>query len=115
MWFQQDGATAHIARQTMAHLREIFGDRFISRFSDFNRPPCSPDLTAPDIFLWGYLKGKVYTNKPRTIQKLKTNIREEMRVLGPEILRKVMENALERVRQIEANNGHHLKDIIFKT
>ena len=35
-------------------------------------------------------------NKPRTIQKLKANIREEVRALGPEILRKVMENALER-------------------
>ena len=43
------------------------------------------------------------------------NIREEMRALGPEILRKVVENALERARQVEANYGHHLKDIIFKT
>lgn len=116
LWFQQDGATAHTARPTMALLREIFGDRIIiSRFSDFNWPPRSPDLTAPDFFLWGYLKGKVYANKPRTIQQLKANIREEVRALGPEILRKVMENALERARQVEANNGHHLKDIIFKT
>ena len=32
-----------------------------------------------------------------------------------EILRKVMENALERARQVKANDGHHWKDIIFKT
>ena len=70
---------------------------------------------APDFFLWGYLKCKVYANNPRTIQELKVNIQEEVRVLGPEILRKVMENALERARQVEVNNGHHLKDIILKT
>ena len=52
---------------------------------------------------------------PRTIQELKANIREEMRALGPEILRKVIENTLERARQIAANNGHHMKDIIFET
>ena len=66
LWFQQDGATAHTARPTMALLREFFGDRIISRFSDFGWPPRSSDLTAPDFFLWGYLKGKMYANKPRT-------------------------------------------------
>ena len=93
MWFQQDGATTHTARPTMPLLREIFGDRMKSRFSDFNWPPRSSDLMAPDFFLWGYLKGKVYVNKPRTIQKFKANM-GEVRALGPEILRKVVENAL---------------------
>ena len=76
LWFQQDGATTHTARPTMALLREIFGNRIISHFSDFNWPPCSPDLTAPYFLLWDYLEGKVYANKPKTIQELKTNIRE---------------------------------------
>ena len=57
MWFQQDGVTAHTARQRMALLRGLFGERLISRFSGFNWPSRSPDLTAPDFFLWGYLKG----------------------------------------------------------
>lgn len=68
-------ATAYTARETMTLLREIFGYRIISRFSNFNWPPRSPDLT----FLWSYLKGKVYANKPRTIQRLKVNIREKKR------------------------------------
>ncbi|XP_023311192.1 uncharacterized protein LOC111692289 [Anoplophora glabripennis] len=113
VWFQQDGATAHTARDTMALLRDTFGERIISRTSDFNWPPRSPDLTAPDFFLWGYLKGKVYINKPRTIQQLKNNIRDEINNITPEVLRKVMENVLERARICEAENGHHLRDIIF--
>ena len=67
------------------------------------------------FFSWVYLKGKVYINKPRSTRELKMNIREEVGALGPEILRKVIESALERERQVEANNGYHLKDIIFKT
>lgn len=114
MWFQQDGATTHTARQTMALLREIFDDRIISRFSNFNWSSRAPDLTAPDYFLWGYLKGRVYANKPRTIQQLKANIRDEIQLLGPDILTRVTENALERARQVEAESGRHLKDIIFK-
>ena len=104
--FQQDGVTAHTVRPTMALLCEIFGDRIISCFSDFNWPLHLPNLTAPNFFLWGYLKGKVYPNKLRIFQELTENIREEVRVLGPEFLRKVMENALERARQVEANNWH---------
>ena len=30
----------------------------------------------PDYFLWGYLKGRVCQNKPRTIDALKANITE---------------------------------------
>ena len=113
LWFQQDGATAHTARDSMALLKDIFGERIISRKSDFNWLPRSPDLTAPDCFLWGYLKERVYVNKPRTIPQLKNNIRNEIEVITPEILRKVMENVLERARMCEAENGHHLRDIIF--
>ena len=75
MWFQQDGATAH---QRMVLLRGLFGEHLISRFSGFNWPSCSPDLTASDFFLWGYLKERVYVNNPRTVQELKNNIRHEI-------------------------------------
>ena len=67
LWFQQDGATPHTARETMAILRAAFPGRLISRFGDVPWPPRSPDLTPPDFFLWGYLKGKVYINMPNTL------------------------------------------------
>ena len=113
VWFQRDGATAHTTRDTMSLLRNIFGERIISRTSDFNWPPRSPNLTAPDCFLWGYLKEKVHIDKSRTIEQLKSNIRDEINNITPEVLRKVMENVLERARICEAENGHQLRDIIF--
>ena len=78
MWFQQDGATAHTARATVELLRQIFGHRIISRNSEISWPSRSPDLMPPDYFLWGYLKERVYINKPHTIQKLKDNICAEI-------------------------------------
>uniref|UniRef100_A0A8D8SNF8 DUF4817 domain-containing protein n=2 Tax=Cacopsylla melanoneura TaxID=428564 RepID=A0A8D8SNF8_9HEMI len=106
IWFQQDGATPHTAGT-------ISENRIISRNSDFPWPPCSPELSAPDFFLWAYLKERVYVNKPRTIQQLKNNITQEIQALGANVLRSVMENALERARLCEAGNGQHLRDVIF--
>jgi hypothetical protein len=31
-------------------------------------PPRSPDLTLPDFFLWGFLKERVYSNNPRSME-----------------------------------------------
>jgi hypothetical protein len=36
--------------------------------------PQSPDLSSPDIFLWGCLEEKVYKYKPHTIEALKDKI-----------------------------------------
>lgn len=49
MWFQQDNA----------RCLDVF-----YRFGDQNWPPRSYDLRPLDFLLWGYLKSKVYTNKP---------------------------------------------------
>lgn len=51
MWFQQDGATCHTARETVELLHESFPGRVISRFGDRHWPPRSCDLTPLDFFL----------------------------------------------------------------
>jgi len=79
LWFQQDGATAHMAVISIAALRRLFPQRVISCFIDVPWPPRSPDLTALDFFLWGYLKSKVYSNRPTDLHTLKENIREKNR------------------------------------
>ena len=53
VWFQQDGATSHTARQSMAAVRELFGNHVISRFGDIPWPPKSPDLSVCDFFFVG--------------------------------------------------------------
>jgi hypothetical protein len=72
IWFQQDGAMAHTSRASMAVLQDHFPGRLISLRGNLEWPVRSPDLTPCDFFLWGYLKPRVYTNRPKTLQDLKS-------------------------------------------
>ncbi|KAL0830466.1 hypothetical protein ABMA28_002631 [Loxostege sticticalis] len=115
IWFQQDGATAHTARDTMDLVRDAFPGRVISRFGDLPWPARSPDLTSPDFFLWGFLKSRVYVNKPQTLAALKENIRQEITNISQEVLRQIMQNVINRAQMCINSGGHHLKVIIFKS
>jgi len=77
-------------------------------------PPYSPDLTAPDFFLWGYLKSKVYSNRPTDLHALKENIREEIAKFSEETLQAVMRSFVTRVHLCIEEGGGHLKDIAHK-
>ena len=117
IWFQHapDGATAHTSRASMAVLKEHFPERLISIRGDLEWPARSPDLTPCDFFLWGFLKSRVYVNRPSTLEDLKTNIQEEIANITPAMLARVMTNARNRFTQCMENGGRHLSDLIFKT
>ncbi|GFT55082.1 transposable element Tc3 transposase [Trichonephila clavipes] len=84
LWFQQDGATCHTARETIDLFKDTFGDRLISRFGPVNWPPRSCDLTPLDYFLWGYVKSLVYADKPQTLDHLEDNIRRVIADIRPQ-------------------------------
>ena len=103
-YFQQDGPTSHNSHASMAEIQSFFGDRIISKGL---WPPRSPDLTPPDYFLWGYLKRRVYQNKPRTIDALKANITEEIQAVTADVLTRTFQNKARRVQcSLDANGGH---------
>lgn len=112
-FFQQDGATCHTTRPNMEVLKNRFPGKLISRFGDIEWPARSPDLSPLDFFLWGYLKGKVYRNKPQSVDELKNAIRTEISLIGQDVLQKVMENMLKRAESCVASGGRHMKDIVF--
>jgi hypothetical protein len=115
MWFQQDGAPCHTAAETINLLRAKFPGRVISRNGDIRWPARSCDLTPLDFFLWGFLKSKVYSTHPTTIEELKNNIISEINEIRPDLLKKIIENWVSRIRMLKDSNGQHLKDIIFHT
>ena len=51
---------------------------------------------------------------PNTLYELKNNISEEINRITPDILEKVMENIVRRLRLCLNNNGEHLMDIKYK-
>ena len=102
-YFQQDGATSHTSHASMTEIQS-FCDRVISKGL---WSPRSPDLTPPDYFLWGYLKGRVYQSKPRTIDALKANITEEIQAVTSDVLARTFQNTERRVQScLDANGGH---------
>jgi hypothetical protein len=44
------------------------------------------------FFLWGYLKSRVYTHKPRTLNDLKEATRQEIRPTDHQLLARVMDD-----------------------
>jgi len=114
LWFQQDGATTHTAEISITALRCLFPQQVIYRFGDVPWPPRLLDLTAPDFFLWGYLKSEVYSNRPTDLHALKENIREEIAKLSEETLQAVMLSFVTRVHLCIEEGGGHLKDIVHK-
>ncbi|XP_078032646.1 uncharacterized protein LOC144467630 [Augochlora pura] len=115
MWFQQDGTTCHTARETIQLLHESFPGRVISRFGDQNWPPRSCDLTPLDFFLWGFLKSKVYINKPTTTHALKEEIELCINEIQPHLCKTIIENFNKRVRMCQQSLGGHLPDMLFHT
>jgi hypothetical protein len=113
-WFQQDEATAHTARSSLAILKEIFPGRMVCLHGAVMWPPRSPDLSPCDFFLWGYLKAAVFKHRPRTLDQLKEANQEELEGISPDKLLRVVENFQERLHMYIGRKGHHLDDIIFK-
>jgi len=85
----------------------------ISHFGDVPLPPRLPFL-APDFFLWGLLKSKVYSTRPTDLHALKENIQEEIAKLSEETLQVVTRRFLTRVHLCIEEGGGHLTDIVHK-
>jgi len=99
---------SHFTRQH-GRIQSFFSDRVISKGI---WPPRSPELTPPDYFLWGYLKGTVYQNKPGTIDALKANITEEIQAVTEDVLARTFQNMARPVQSCLDANGGHFKHML---
>ena len=75
----------------------------------------SPDLSVCDYFLSGYLKSRVYIEKPRTLEALAEAITREVREISLAMFERCMDNLSTRLQQCLDKNGRHLDDVIFRT
>jgi hypothetical protein len=86
----------------------------ISRYGNIPWLAHSPDLAAPDFFLWGNLKSKVYATRPHSIQELKDCIMVGIGTINGALLQRVMQNFRQQLRQCIKSHGGHLEQVIFK-
>jgi hypothetical protein len=107
-FFQQEGATRHTARETMVAVRNLFPNHVISSYGEITWPDRSPDISACDFFLLGYLKSQVFrAPAPHTVRELKHRIQQGVKPIPVEMLQRVMGDIGERHTEcLEWNGGH---------
>lgn len=108
-FFQQDGATAHTAKESLDFLRHWFDDRIISKNL---WPPRSPDLSPPDFYVWGAAKACVYKDSPETIEELQAAIRNFINSVNLPTLQKVFESKCRRVNKCLELQGQHFQHVL---
>lgn len=108
-FFQQDNAPAHTARETLQYLEEFYDNRIISQGL---WPPRSPDLTAPDFYLFGRLKNNVFKNRLHTLEELQEAISHEIQQITVEELQRVFENMKNRVNACLNSEGQHFQHML---
>ena len=77
-YFQQDSVSPHFHRIVKTYLDENMQNRWIGRRGTVEYPSRLPHLTPMDFFLWGFLKKKIYSRKPKEIAGMRAAIVENV-------------------------------------
>ena len=109
-FLQQDGATAHTSRFSMSYVHEAFGEE--RTVSTGLWPSTSLDLSICVFYLWGNLKGKVYSKNPHRIEEWETNIRNAIVEITQNELAKVAENMCERAELFIQDHGEQFQHLL---
>lgn len=109
LYFQQDGAPPHYAVSVRNWLNQNFNNRWIGRGGPVTWPPRSPDFSACDFFLWGYLKQTVFRTPVENVNKLRTRIIAACAKINNETLKRVETEFLRRLQYCIINDGKHVE------
>jgi len=101
--FQQDGAPAHRARETVQLLTTETPDFIPPNLW----PPNSPDLNPVDYKIWGIMQEKVYRTKIRNIEELRVRIVNAWDEFDQLVIDAAIGQWRPRLEAcVEANGGH---------
>ena len=110
--FQHDGAPSHFARCVRDYLDLTFPGRWIGRRGVIDWPARSPDLTVMDFSIWGYLKDRVYSHQPTTLDELELALFLEAQQIPKEMIEKACLSVYERVEMCIAAEGDNVDNIM---
>ena len=109
-WWQQDGATCHTSDKSLSGLKEIFGNRIISKRSEIEWPARSPDLNPLDYSFWGMAMKEVWDKNPKTIPELMEVVENFFSNLSEDLVRRTVANILKRAEKCRKNKGGHFEN-----
>ena len=113
-WFQQDGASVHCTKEVLAFLASKFGARVISRNSEHNWPPYSPDLSPLDFSFWGQAMAHVVRCQPATIPELKQVVEDFASNFNTDTARRMARHTRYRAELCVSQAGGHFEHLIKK-
>ena len=103
--FQQDGATAHMARVMQEWLHANIEDRWL---------PNSPDLNPLDYHVWGAMLERYHKlqPKPKTIAKVKASLHLIWDDIPQEPINKTVKDFTKRLKAYVQVNGGHFEHLM---
>jgi len=112
-WFQQDGANSTPKTNHWHGYSSVSLTGWSA--ADVTRSGRRIHRTwiPPDFYLWGYLKDRVYGNKPQTIPDLKAAITAAIRAIPMEECGRVIKNFARRIQMCLQRRGAHLEHIFW--
>jgi hypothetical protein len=100
----------HYLEEVREYLNTCFQGRWIGRAAPIAWPPRSPDLTPLDIFLWGFVKDRVYVpSLSENVAELRTRITVEVAKVTPEMLLGLWQDIDYRCDVCLISNGSHIE------
>ncbi|KAL6418033.1 hypothetical protein ACFW04_012388 [Cataglyphis niger] len=98
MWLQLDAAS---------HYAQIWIGR-----GPIAWPACSPDLTFPDFYLWGYIKNVVFEPELMTREDMIEQIKMACRTIPRTVLLRTARHLAERIRLCIRANGNNFEQFL---
>ena len=83
----------------------------VRSFGNIAWPARSPDLTLPDISLWGFLKDRVFRRLIVTIQELKQATFDEVAAIDEDLRRRGVRQLADTLATCIGVNGGQLPDV----
>ena len=90
-------------------LDATFPNRWIGRDGPTPCPPRSPDITPLDLFLWGYVKDKVFSTPVPNITNLKARITDAFATVTEHMLENKWREIDYRLDVLRATKGAHVE------
>jgi hypothetical protein len=117
---QKNGAVSNVNKKFISHLtagpRGQFPRWRRSRrrrsVCSVLRPPRSPDLTACDFFLWGFVKDSVYVPPlPMSLKELRDRITHALQTITADMIHRVSDEFDYRVGVCRVTQGAHIEGL----
>ena len=107
--FQRNGASAHYAKKFKDHLNQLLPDRWIGHRGPLEWAARSSDLNPCDFFLGGFLKNKVYSERPQNLEELAQKILISCGLETQDLLQSVGQECIKRWLKCLEIGGSHVE------